>query len=210
MTLTSVSLLGRARDDAESDSWRRLAAIYTPLLRQWVRRYELQAADADDLVQEVLVTVARELPAFEHSGRTGAFRCWLKTILVHRLRNHWRSRRYRPPAKGGSSVLDQLRELEDEASSTSRIWNAEHDRHVLAQLIQQIRGRFEGRTWEAFQRQMLGGESPATVAESLGLPVHSVYVAKSRVLNALRQEAAGLVEGFQIEPDGTIDGPQTA
>lgn len=209
MTLTSVSLLGRARNDAEPDSWRRLAAIYTPLLRQWARRYELQATDVDDLVQEVLVTVARELPAFEHSGRTGAFRRWLKTILVHRLQNYWRSGRYRPTAKGGSSVLDQLRELEDDASSTSRIWNSEHDRHVLAQLLRQIRGRFEGNTWEAFQRQMLGGESPAKVAESLGMAVHSVYVAKSRVLNALRQEAAGLVDSFQTASDDTNKSSQT-
>jgi RNA polymerase sigma factor (sigma-70 family) len=210
MTNTSVSLLSRARDETESDSWRRLASIYTPLLQQWMCRYELQASDADDLVQEVLVTVARELPDFEHSGRTGAFRKWLKTILVHRLQNFWRSRKYRPTVKGGSSLLDQLKELQDDASSASRIWNSEHDRHVLGRLLQQIRKQFEENTWEAFRRQMLGGESPSDVADSLGMAVHSVYVAKSRVLHALRQESAGLVDSFHIAGDGSDRTPQTS
>lgn len=196
MTTTSISLLDRARIDTESDAWRELSEIYTALLISWMRRYDLQTSDADDLVQEVLLTIARELPMFEHSGRTGAFRSWIRTILAHRMQNHWRSRRYRPAAKGGSSVLDELRALEDAHSSVSQIWDSEHDRHVLSKLLAGLRGRFQENTWQAFERQMLNGESPDLVATALNMPIHSVYVAKSRVLNALRSEAAGLVDGL--------------
>lgn len=194
MNETSVSLLGRACGDSASESWDRLAAIYAPLLVVWLRKYSLQTSDVDDLVQEVLLAVSRELPNFQHSGQTGAFRSWLRTILVHRLQNFWRSQKYRPVAKGGSSVLEQLHELADESSSASRIWNDEHDRHVLSRLLDQIRPRFQDATWEAFRRQMFGGESANEAAAALGMAVHTAYVAKSRVLNALRQEAAGLVE----------------
>ncbi len=193
---TSLSLLDHVTDSADTESWQRLASIYTPLLRVWIRKYELQDSDADDLVQEVLLTVSRELSSFEHSGRTGAFRSWLRTILVHRLKNFWRSREYRPAAKGGSSLLDQLKELEDESSNASRIWNAEHDQHVLARLLEQIRPRFQESTWEAFRRQMFGGESADAVAADLKTRVHTVYVAKSRVLNALRTEASGLIDNL--------------
>lgn len=196
MNETSLSLLDRACRGSESESWERLASIYTPLLQGWLRKFELQDADVDDLLQDVLLAVSRELHQFQHSGRTGAFRSWLRTILTHRLQNFWRSRKYRPSAKGGSSLLDQLRDLEDENSATSRIWNAEHDQHVLAQMLEQIGPRFEGNTWEAFHRQMYGGESADAVAEALGMRVHAVYAAKSRVLRALRQEAAGLVDGL--------------
>lgn len=194
MTNTSISLLDRARDQTGPDSWDRLASIYGPLLRTWMRRYDLQDSDIDDLVQEVLLTIARELPAFEHSGRIGAFRSWIRTILAHRLQNHWRSRRYRPAAKGGSSLLDELRALEDANSQVSQIWDDEHDRHVLSKLLTSLRGRFQENTWQAFERQMLNGESPSAVAAALSMPIHLVYVAKSRVLNALRSEAAGLVD----------------
>lgn len=194
MNSTSISLLDRARVDTESDAWRELTAIYTPLLTQWMRRFQLQAADIDDLLQEVLLTVARELPAFQHTGQIGAFRSWIKTILTHRLSNHWRSRRYRPTTKGGRSVLDELQSLEDAHSRISQIWEAEHDRHVLAKLLASLRGRFQQNTWEAFRRQMLDGEPADSVAAALNMPIHSVYVAKSRVLNALRSEAEGLVD----------------
>jgi RNA polymerase sigma-70 factor (ECF subfamily) len=159
-----------------------------------MQRHGLQDSDADDIVQEVLLAVARELPKFEHNGQTGAFRSWLKTIMVHRLQNFWRTRRHRLVPQGGSSLWDQLRELEDDTSGLSRIWDAEHDRQVLSRLLLQVRPRFEEKTWEAFEGVMFRDEAPDTVASALGMAVHSVYVAKSRVLGALRQEAAGLVD----------------
>src|SRR4051794_12396785 len=90
---TSHSLLERARDPADAASWRRLTDIYTPLIRRGVRPYVPQPADLDDVVQEVLTPLVREPPRFEHNGRPGAFRAWLRTITVHRIRTHWQSRR---------------------------------------------------------------------------------------------------------------------
>lgn len=194
MSETSLSLLDRARGDVSDESWRHLAGAYSPLLRAWLLRFKVSTTDADDLVQEVLLTVVRELPRFEHSGRAGAFRSWLRTILVHRLRDFWRSRNYRPAAAGGSTWMEQLQQLEDESSNVSREWNLEHDRHVMARLLEQVRPRFEPKTWEAFRRQMFDGQRADAVAADLGMPLNSVYVARSRVLSTLRREAAGLID----------------
>ncbi|MEQ9410849.1 MAG: sigma factor [Fuerstiella sp.] len=70
-----------------------------------LRKYLVQDADADDLVRDVLTTVARELPCFVHDQRTGAFRNWLRQILVHRLQNFWRARQYRPATTGADGVI---------------------------------------------------------------------------------------------------------
>ncbi len=192
--LTSISLLERVADRSDSQAWERFAEIYAPLLRRWLRAYDVQEADADDLVQDVLAVVARELPAFRSSPQPGAFRCWLRTVLVHRLRNFWRSRQHRPLATGATSVLERLGELEDEASQLSRTWHADHDREVLARLMALIRPKFLPKTWEAFHRQMFGGQRADQVAAELNMSLSSVYVARSRVLAALRCEAAGLVD----------------
>lgn len=194
MSDTSLSLLGRARIDASDDAWQQVAELYVPLLRSWLTRFEVDSTDADDLIQEVLLTVARELPQFEHSRRTGAFRSWLRTILVHRLRDFWRSRKYRPAATGGSTWAEQLEQLADESSNASREWNLEHDRHLMARLLESVRPRFEPQTWEAFHRQMFDGQRADAVAAELGMPLNSVYVARSRVLSTLRREAAGLID----------------
>jgi RNA polymerase sigma-70 factor (ECF subfamily) len=154
----------------------------------------VQNADSDDLVQEVLAVVAQELPAFSHNRQPGAFRTWLRRILVNRLRNFWRSRNHRPQATGTSSVLERLQELADDTSQASRAWDEQHDQDVLARLMELIRPSFLPKTWEAFHRQMFGGQRADEVAAALGMPLSSVYVARSRVLAALRREALGLVE----------------
>jgi RNA polymerase sigma-70 factor (ECF subfamily) len=194
MSTTSVNLLDRLRTQPDSRSWQRLVAVYTPLIHGWLRRYALRPEDADDLVQEVLSAVVRDLPRFQHDQRRGAFRCWLRTITVHRLRHFWRTQRSGPVATGDSAVAEQLRQLEDPDSSLSRLWDEEHDRHVLRRLLELVEPEFAATAWQAFRRVGLGGERAATVAADLGMSVNAVLLAKSRVLRRLRQEAHGLVD----------------
>lgn len=194
MQNTSLSLLTRIQTADDRQAWDRLVLLYAPLLHGWCRAYDVQPADAEDLVQEVLATVVRELPEFQHNQRTGAFRAWLRSILVNRLRRHWQTREDRPQAAGGSSALVRLNELADDSSAASRAWDAEHDQFVIARLLESIRADFLPKTWEAFHRQMFGGQRADQVAEELQMPLSSVYVARNRVLSALRREAEGIVD----------------
>lgn len=169
-------------------------AIYAPLLKRWLRQYEIQQSDADDLVQDVLAAVVTDLPKFQHNQRNGAFRSWLRCILVNRVRNHWRSRKYRPIATGATNLGERLDQLECDGSEMSWIWDREHDEFVLNRLMEAARPRFDARTWQAFHRQVIDGERPDAVARELGMTLGSVYMAKSRVLAALRRESRGLID----------------
>jgi RNA polymerase sigma-70 factor (ECF subfamily) len=194
MSTTSASLLDRVRRDPRSPDWRPLVDLYEPLIRGWLRRQNLIAHDADDVVQEVLAVVIRRLPEFEHNGRTGAFRAWLRTITTHCLRDHWRSGRRRPAATGDNEFQQLLAQLEDPSSGLSQLWNQEHDLHVARKLLEMLRGDFEPTTWQAFQRTALDGAAAGEVAAELGITTNAVFIAKSRVLARLRQEAAGLID----------------
>jgi RNA polymerase sigma-70 factor (ECF subfamily) len=194
MSATSASLLQRLRVEPTPDAWQRLVAIYEPLIRGWLRRHEVWAQDADDLTQDVMAVVVRRLPEFEHNGRLGAFRSWLRTITVNCLHDHWRSRKNRPVGAGASAAQQMLTQLEDPASGLSQLWDQEHDRHVTRKLLEMLRDEFEPSTWQAFQRTALDGEATAQVAAELGVTTNAVFIAKSRVLSRLRQEAAGLLE----------------
>jgi RNA polymerase sigma-70 factor (ECF subfamily) len=194
MSDTSISLLERLRHRPDDAAWKRLVDLYTPLIQGWLRGRLVPPADADDLGQEVLAVLVRELPRFEHSGRPGAFRSWLRTITVHRVRDFWRARGHRPQATGDSAFLDRLNELEDPASGLSRVWDEEHDRHVVRRLLELIRSDFQPATWQAFAGVMLEGQTPAAVAARLGVSVNSVLLAKSRVLARLRREGQGLID----------------
>lgn len=196
MNETSLSLLDRIRATSDAESWDRLVALYAPLLKRWLRRYEIQDSDADDITQEVMAALLNELPKFQHNQQTGAFRSWLRKILVNRVRLFWRSRKYQPVATGTSSIDEMLNQLQDDTSEVSQIWDREHDEIVLKRLMKAIQPQFKAQTWHAFQRQVIDHQRADAVAHELEMSLSSVYMAKSRVLSALRREAEGLVDEF--------------
>jgi RNA polymerase sigma-70 factor (ECF subfamily) len=183
---TSASLLDQARGRSAA-AWERLVALYTPLLEAWLTAAGLQPADREDLTQRVLEILLRQLPDFEHNGRPGAFRAWLRGIVLNLLREFWRAR----PVPGGGSSLEQI---SDPEAGLSRLWDKQHDHHVLQALLHLVRPEFTDATWQAFRRQAFDGISASTVAAELGLSVNAVLIAKSRVLGRLRQEARGIVD----------------
>ncbi|MEQ8787385.1 MAG: sigma-70 family RNA polymerase sigma factor [Pirellulaceae bacterium] len=194
MNETSLSLLQRVRHDSAAPDWRRFTELYEPLIRGWLRRKDCLGHDADDVVQNILAVIVRRLDDFEHNGRTGAFRAWLRTITVNCLRDHWRANRSRPVGAGGSDMQEMIAQLEDPESNLSRVWNEEHDRHVMRKLLEFLRDEFEPRTWQAFQRFALDDVPASDVAKELEMTPNAVFIAKSRVLARLRQESAGLLD----------------
>jgi RNA polymerase sigma-70 factor (ECF subfamily) len=88
-------------------------------------------------------------------------------------------------------ILDQLA---DPHSDLSRLWNAEHDRHIAHRLLEAIQPNFEPATWRAFKRTALDGVKPAVVAAELNISVNAVFIAKSRIMRRLRHEMQGLTD----------------
>lgn len=194
MLETSLSLLDRLRQSPEDADWSRLIEAYSPLLRAWMMRAEVQAADADDLVQEVLLVVHRELPKFEHNQRRGAFRKWLRQIVVHRLRNFWRSRGRLIAAGSDSRLEEQLKQLEDDGSQLSQLWDREHNLAIARKLLELIESRFTESTRQVFRRLVVDGADADTVAAETGLSLNAIFTAKSRVLRELRRLGQGLLD----------------
>jgi RNA polymerase sigma-70 factor (ECF subfamily) len=193
MEETRQSLLLRAQIGEES-AWKDLTDLYRPLIIGWLSRQGVPARDREDLSQEVLLSVVKHLPSFQHSGQRGAFRSWLRTILCSRTADYWRALDAAAPASGGSGADAALQQVADPDSELNRLWDEEHDRYVLDCLLDLVQEEFEPATLQAFRRLALDGASGAEVAGELGLSVAAVYVAKSRVLARIRQVAEGLID----------------
>jgi RNA polymerase sigma-70 factor (ECF subfamily) len=189
---TPYSLLERLREKPDGVSWKRLVDLYTPLIERWLRQQAVSPDEIDDFVQEVMGVVVREMAEFRHSNRKGAFRRWLRTITVNRLRGYWRSKPRKVLAAGRVEIEFQLTQLEDPTSALSRLWDKEHDEFVARRLLELLEPEFTASTWQAFRRQVMDEMKPAQVAKELGLTTNAVLIAKSRVLRRLRQEIKGL------------------
>ncbi|WP_165223288.1 RNA polymerase sigma factor [Aquisphaera insulae] len=193
MDVTRKSLLIRARE-GDQGAWDDLHTLYRPLIVGWLHRQSIAARDVDDLVQEIFVAVYHGLPTFNHSGREGAFRAWIRTIAMNHSCNFWRSPARRVGTPGGPDADEALRQLEDPESELWQFWEKEHDRHLLQCLLEMMEIEFEPATMQAFRRVALEGATGLEAAKELGLSVGAVYTARSRVLRRLREVAGGLID----------------
>jgi RNA polymerase sigma-70 factor (ECF subfamily) len=193
MDETRQSLVRRAQN-GEDTAWKVLTDLYRPLIIGWLNSQGVPPCDLDDLSQDILLTVVKHLPTFQHSGHRGAFRTWLRTIARSRSTDYWRTLDAGAQAPGGSGAAAALQQIEDPSSDLNRQWDEEHDRYVLDCLLDLVEEEFEPITLQAFRRLALDGVAGAAVAEELGMSVAAAYGAKSRVLQRIRQEAEGLID----------------
>jgi RNA polymerase sigma-70 factor (ECF subfamily) len=186
---TSLTLLERVRDKDE-EAWRRLLHLYGPLVERWCARGGVHPADADDVCQDVFQAVAAGLDGFRRDRPGDTFRGWLKVITRNKLLDHFRRRQKQPEAQGGTDAHRQLQEVaepelpEDTAEDLGGLYH---------RALELVRGEFEERTWQAFWRAAVEGQSPAVIAADLGVTPAAGRKAKSRVLHRLREEVGDLI-----------------
>src|SRR5262249_25575015 len=153
----------------EEDAWKDLTDLYRPLIIGWLNRQGVPPVDLDDLSQEILLSLVKHLPSFEHSGNRGAVRSWIRTIVCSRHHDYWRDTVARTPASGGSGATAALQQIADPDSDLNRQWDEEHDRYLLGCVLNLVEEEFEPPTLRAFRRLALDGASGAEVSQELGL-----------------------------------------
>ena len=181
---TPGSLIERLRQPGDEEAWRRFVRLYTPLLFQWASRAGVAPGEANDLVQDVLLTLVQKLPTFRYDpGKS--FRGWLRTVTL----NKWRERCRRSTLPTAAAEVTELPNPDEE-----QFWEVEYRQHLANQALRLMQNDFEERTWKAFWQHVVEGSSADEVSAGLGMSVKAVYLAKSRALRRLRHELAGLME----------------
>ena len=184
---TSVTLLARlGGSSADATAWDEFLRRYGPQVLGWCRHWHLQEADAEDVAQDVLLRVSRQMRTFRYDpGRS--FRGWLKTV-TRAAWSDWLDARHRMiQGTGDTSARQALESVAARDDLVGRL-EAEFDRELLDTAAAQVRLRVDARTWDAFALTALEGLSGAEAAARLGMKVAAVYVAKGRVQKMLQDE----------------------
>ena len=188
---TRLSLLGRLRlTPTDEQACSEFVERYGRKIYGWCRQWGLQEADAQDVTQNVLADLARQMRTFEYQP-SGRFRSWLRTIAYRAWCDLLDSRKAATTGSGDSAVLDLLHSVEAHEDLLRHL-DAECERKVLGIAMNEVRQRVEPRTWEAFRLTTQDGLSGAETALRLGLQVAAVFKAKSRVQKMIREEVARL------------------
>lgn len=181
--LSSTSLILRLQD-GDNSAWQELVELYGSLIFGWCQRCQLNSADSADVMQEVLLSVARGVARFERKAGS-SFRGWLWTITRNKIRDLARRRRKHEIAAGGTTAMLMLAELEqlEEDPTTDP-----QSHQLLHRALDQIKPRFGEKTWQAFWRTVVDGQPTDRVADELAMTSNRVRQSKSRVLRRLREQ----------------------
>ena len=182
---TRASLILRLQDAADITAWDEFAEIYAPVVYRSARRLGLQAADADDVVQEVLSAVARSVTEWVGRDDRGVFRAWLYRIARNTAIDFLTRRKHQPLAGGGAEAARHLQALEATEEVSSQ-FGMEVRREIFERASELIRSKVSDTTWQAFHRTTVLGQSIEAVAAQLDVSPGSIYIARSRVMKRLQ------------------------
>jgi len=186
---TRASLLVRLRDSRDADAWRQFVQVYAPVVYAYARRRQFQDADAADLTQDVLRSVAKAARTLDYDPARGTFRSWLFTLARNKLID-FRERQRRGQAAGGTAAQELLDQ--HPARADEELWDEEFRRRIFALAAEQVRPDFEASTWDAFWQTTVDGRKPQEVAAALAISVGAVYIAKSRIQVRLKERVREL------------------
>lgn len=191
--LTRVSLLNRLKDGGDTQAWTAFVRLYGPVIYGFARKRGLQDADAADLMQEVMKSVARNVEKLNYDPARGTFRGWLYTVTRNKIYNFLSAQKNRAKAVGDSANHERLEALPDRADNEAEAdWDREYQRRMSARAMERVKGEFQANTWKAFWGTAVEGRAAAEVGVELVMTPGAVYVAKSRVLARLRDEVQRL------------------
>jgi RNA polymerase sigma factor (sigma-70 family) len=185
--VTRASLLLSIRNPQDWAAWGQFVRIYAPVIHAYGRRRGLQDADAADLAQEVLGSLARSAPAFRYDPARGSFRGWLYTVTRNALRKMG-ARKGRQPGGTGDTEVRQLLEQHPDPATDEEVWLREYRWNLFQWAAKKVRAEFREPSWQAFWRTAVEGEEVDQVARALGVSCGAVYIARSRVTTRIRQE----------------------
>lgn len=187
-TGTRASLLDRLRDGSDALAWREFFDRYWRGLYAFAKRRGASDHTAQDVVQEVMLTVFRQRHVFRYDPARGRFRNWLCTVASNALA----AARRRQHGQGqealgleGGSEDPKLAVSGGEAPDA--VWQDAFEKTLLVALLDVVRSEVEPATYQAFELTALHGLRGGETAKLTGLTRNAVYLARKRVLDRLRE-----------------------
>lgn len=188
---TRITLLGRLRRDPTNQAvWGEFVQHYGGKIYAWCRKWNLQEADAQDVTQNVLLKLARQMHEFRYDP-SRSFRGWLKTLTHHAWSDFVESKQRAGLGSGDSGVHHVLQSVAARDDLVQHL-EAGFDREILAEAMVRVRLRVAPQTWSAFALTALEGLSGAEAAQRIPMQVAQVFIAKRRVQKMLQEEVAYL------------------
>lgn len=197
---TRASLILKIADVRNARAWDEFARVYQPVVYRLARRKGFQHADAEELVQEAMLAVARAVEGWVPDSQRGRFRDWLHRIARNLMINFLTRRKHQVWGSGDSRLQAMLEAECNPDADVSQMFEAEYRRELFCCAAEQVRGDVTDNTWQAFWLSTVDDLPALEVAGRLRMSIGSVYIARSRVMARLREKVRRMQEAQEATP----------
>lgn len=194
---TRATLLYRLKDWQDQDSWQEFFNIYWKLIYGVARKAGLTDTEAQDVVQETMLSVSKHMPTFEYDPARGSFKAWLLNMTRWRIVGQFRKR---APAnaldattEASTARTDPINNVPDPAGEAlDAAWEAEWETNLLEAAMNKVKRRVDPLDWQVFDLYVNKDWAPEKVGAALGVSVEKVYLTKHRVTKTIKAEVQRL------------------
>ena len=201
---TRASLLERLKDLGDQASWNAFYEIYHNLIFSVARRAGLNDVEAEEVVQETLISVAKKMPEFTYDPAKDSFKGWLLTVVRWRIRDQLAKRADNATKQ---SLSFRTQEQDTRTATVDRvpdpakpalegIWDEEWESQLLQTALARIKRQVQPQHYQIYHLHVVLGQSAREVGRSLGVNTAQIYLAKHRIGNLLKKEIQRLQQGL--------------
>jgi RNA polymerase sigma factor (sigma-70 family) len=189
---TRATLLHRLKDWQDQSSWQDFFDTYWKLIYSVAIKGGLTKVEAQDVVQETMMAVAKHMPSFQYDPALGSFKTWLLNLTRWRIIDQFRKRGPNPPedTATGTKVTDKL--IDPASDDLKVLWDTEWKKNLLEAALVKVRRRVDPQKFQIFDLYVNKEWPPERVAKAFGIPVGQVYLAKHRVADEIKTELSRL------------------
>ena len=192
LTATRTTLLQRLKNWQDQSSWQDFFDTYWKLIYSAALKAGLNKVEAQEVVQETMISVAKHMPTFKYDRAIGSFKAWLLNMTRWRITDQLRKRR-RLAANDSfddtdadtrmtGTMMDPVTECLD------ALWDAEWKKNLLDAAIDKVRRRLDPKNYQIFDFYVNKEWPPDEVAKTFGISIGKVYLAKHRVTEMITEE----------------------
>jgi len=194
---TRATLIQRLKNWQDQSSWQDFFDTYWKLIYGVAIKGGLTPAEAQDVVQETMIAVARHMPTFKYDPALGSFKTWLLNMTRWRITDQLRKRGpfvgYQPSRADtatGTRLLDKV--VDPTGPDMDALWDAEWEKNLYEAALARVKRRLDPQKFQIFDLYVNKAWTPQRVAAVFGISVGQVYLAKHRIAELIKAEAERL------------------
>jgi RNA polymerase sigma factor (sigma-70 family) len=193
---TRRSLVDRLENWDDRKRWQQFFDTYWKLIYSAARKSGLTEVEAEEVVQETVITVAKNVGKLRYDPAIGSFKGWLLNITRWRIADQFRKRlpdqqRHRQPADDrGTATMDRF--PDSSAQTLDDLWEQEWKENLFGAAITRLKKKVDPKQLQIFDCYVQKEWPAQKVAEHLRVSVGQVYLARHRISALLKKEVKAL------------------